>query len=301
MDPIMNLDAAKINIFKRLLTRNRQPWMRWGEHKLIKVAQRWTVPEAMAATPSRRQLRELDATCLVESTLALWHEIGGTFLGERVRKHVQADATTATTWESGFGVHCRETWHPIESLRTKTTYAILLAKRSKLRHYTPKNAHKNIYMIKKYLTPEERHFWWKLIHRLTSIRKTECKYKRDARNKQMPATCPLCPQTEESRQHYEYDCPHLSIFRQHIANLYNRQDFTQREWMLEATQPVEVMTYIAKARWVFHCERCQIDHKSRRRFQLKVVLDRTQRRMQLLLDMSSSESDPPPPAAHARP
>ena len=300
-DPVMNLDAAKINIFKRLITRNRQPWMCWVENKLTRVAQTWEVAEAMAATPSKRQLKALDDTCLVESTLAIWHEIGGTNIGERMVTHTLADTTTTTTWEPGFGVHHRGTWHPIERLKTGTSYAILLTRRSKLHNYTPKNAHKNIYIIKPYLTPEERHFWWKLTHRLTSIRKTESKYKRDDKNNLVSANCPLCPQDEETRQHYEYDCHKLSIFRQHIAHLYRRKDFTQREWMLEATQPIEIMITIAKARWVFHCERCQIDHKRRRRFQLKVVLDRTQRRMQLLHDMYRSSTDPPTPDAHPSP
>lgn len=37
-DPITILDAAKINVFKKLITRERQPWMRWIERELIRIA-----------------------------------------------------------------------------------------------------------------------------------------------------------------------------------------------------------------------------------------------------------------------
>ena len=47
-DPITILDAAKINMLKKLITRDRQPWMRWIERKLIKIADRWETEEAMA-------------------------------------------------------------------------------------------------------------------------------------------------------------------------------------------------------------------------------------------------------------
>ena len=33
-DRIMTIDAGKITILKRLITRNRQPWMRFIEYKL---------------------------------------------------------------------------------------------------------------------------------------------------------------------------------------------------------------------------------------------------------------------------
>ena len=54
-DPIMTIDATKINMLKKLVSRERQPWMRWIERKLIKVANKWEVEEAMAAKPSKKQ------------------------------------------------------------------------------------------------------------------------------------------------------------------------------------------------------------------------------------------------------
>ena len=278
-DPILTLDAAKITILKRLITRNRQPWMRWVERKLHRVAQRWGVEEAMAATPSKRQIKSLHTTCLVESTLALWHEIGGSKKPERMVATTHPDTSVTMEWESGFGVQHKDNWHTIEAIKTNTIYSILLEKRYKLKNYTPKEAHTNINKIKCYLTPEERHFWWKLTHKTVSIKKTESKYKRDKCDNLVSAECPLCHHQEETRIHYEYECLPLMRFRRHIAQLLGKQDLTYDEWMLEKTQGPEAMLLIAKARWAFHCERCNIDHKRRQRFNMEVVLTRTQRRV----------------------
>ena len=76
-DPLCALDAAKIRMFVDLMTKDRQPWMKWIERKLNRVAERWGVQEALAASPNKRQLKELRDDCIVESTLKIWFEIGG--------------------------------------------------------------------------------------------------------------------------------------------------------------------------------------------------------------------------------
>ena len=68
-DPTSALDATRVGILKKIITRDRQPWMRWCERKLTRVAKRWKTKEAMAATPSRKQLKELKDECLMESAL----------------------------------------------------------------------------------------------------------------------------------------------------------------------------------------------------------------------------------------
>ena len=42
-------------MLQKLITRDRQPWMRWIERKLIRVADIWEVEEAMAATPTKNK------------------------------------------------------------------------------------------------------------------------------------------------------------------------------------------------------------------------------------------------------
>ena len=145
--------------------------MQWVERKLIRVANIWGVPEAMAATPTKTQIQGLNKLCLVESTLALWHEIGGSKLPKRMVKTTIADNKTTKSWETGFRIQHKHQWHPIETLQTQTIYGTLLEKQTKLRKYTPKTAHKNLHKIKKYLTPEERNYWWKLTHKIISIKR----------------------------------------------------------------------------------------------------------------------------------
>ena len=62
--PITILYAIKINMLKKLITRDRQPWMRWIESKLIKIADRWETEEAMASNPTKIQQRGLKDECL---------------------------------------------------------------------------------------------------------------------------------------------------------------------------------------------------------------------------------------------
>ena len=85
-DPICALDAAKIRMLIGLLVKERQPWMKWVERKLHRVARRWGVREAMAAKPSKQQRRELKEECIVESTLKIWFEIGGKGGGKKKTK-----------------------------------------------------------------------------------------------------------------------------------------------------------------------------------------------------------------------
>ena len=58
-EPVCALDAAKIRMLVALMVKDRQPWMKWVERKLVRVEGRWGVREAMVATPNRKQLAVL--------------------------------------------------------------------------------------------------------------------------------------------------------------------------------------------------------------------------------------------------
>ena len=77
-DPIMTLEAAKIKMLQKPIAKDRQPWMWWIERKLTQVANLWKIPKAMAARPTCKQRKALKSTCLTESTLGIWFDIGGT-------------------------------------------------------------------------------------------------------------------------------------------------------------------------------------------------------------------------------
>ena len=72
------LDASKIRIIKNLLTKARQPWMKWVERKLNRVKNKWGVKGSIfGVNPKRKEKNELNNKCLVESSLKIWFEIKG--------------------------------------------------------------------------------------------------------------------------------------------------------------------------------------------------------------------------------
>ena len=184
-------------------------------------------------------------------------------------------------WESGFGIKKENTWVSLEKLTSKTIYDILIQKRNTIKAYTPNPAHEVIYKIEKYLTPEERNYWWHLNHNLVSVKKQESKYKRDAEGRLTQPTCTMCNKADETRDHYNNTCEQMIKFRQAVAQTTTKADFTEQEWSLKIdTKDPLVSVLIAKARCALHCERCNVDHKRRRRLNLKVVLNRTLQRME---------------------
>ena len=137
----------------------------------------------MASNPTKIQQRGLKDECLTESTLRTWLEIGGKKQEARyVEKHPRSEQKEQginIIWESGFGVENKGDWTPIERLKTKIAYEILTEKRNKTKDYIPNKAHKKVHKIQKYLTPEERNYWWRFNHKIISIKKTEIKFKRN--------------------------------------------------------------------------------------------------------------------------
>ena len=56
----------------------------------------------------------------------------------------------------------------------------------------------------------------------------------------------------------------------------------QQEWTLETNMEVTNKVMIAKARWIFHCERCKIDSGKRKRMNLTVGMQMLDRRMMIV-------------------
>ena len=40
-DPVIAIEARRISLLKKLISQDRQPWMKWAERKLTRIAQRW--------------------------------------------------------------------------------------------------------------------------------------------------------------------------------------------------------------------------------------------------------------------
>jgi hypothetical protein len=294
-DPIIALDSAKVSMLVRLMTRDRQPWMKWIERKLMRVAKRWGVEEAMAAKTKKKQRDGLKETCLVECTLKIWLEIGGTKREPR-EVEVERKGKKEMRRETGFGVEVGKEWIAIERLKSKHIYAILTEKRTKLKDYQPNKAHKHVNEIQKQLSADERDYWWRRTHKLISIKKTESKWKRDKHGVLVDSKCPVCKLEEEDREHYEYGCKVMEGLRERVARKAGRESsqISKEEWMLETEVEVGLRVLIAKARWIYHCERCKIDIGKRRRMNIEIVMQRLDRRMKIIAEADKQQKKPEP-------
>jgi hypothetical protein len=226
-EPICMMDAAKIRILVTLMTKDRQPWMKWIERKMARVAQRWGVQEVLEAKPSKKQRRELKEDCIVESTLKIWFEIGGKGGGDR-KEERQAAGERREVELSGLGMDMGAgEWTPIERINTRQVYDKLIAMRMKLKDYTAKNAHKNVKAIQEMLTADERNYWWRLTHIVTPIKKRESKWRKDKNGEAVRSTCPVCKEEEEDWDHYDYDCKEVKEMNKRVAERVGReQPFT---------------------------------------------------------------------------
>ena len=156
-EPVCALGAENIRMLADLMTKDRQPWMKWVERKLDK-ARRWGVREAMPAKPSKRQLKELKEDCIVESTLKIWFEIGGKGGGTQ-KEEKEETGETVDIDLSGMGVDEEKGgWTPIERLKTRHAYDRLIRTRMKLKNYKLRKAHKIVQGIQKQM---ERDYWWR--------------------------------------------------------------------------------------------------------------------------------------------
>ena len=279
-EPICMMDAAKIRILTSLMSKDRQPWMKWIERKMARVAKRWGVQEVLGAKPSKKQRRELKEDCIVESTLKIWFEIGGKG-GGKTKEERKEEGERREVELSGLGMDMEAgEWTPIERIKTRQVYDKLIAIRMKLKDYTAKNAHKNVKDIQKRLTADERNYWWRLTHRVTPIKKRESKWRKDKNGDAMRSTCPVCKEEEEDWDHYDYECKGVKEMNKRVAEKAGReQPYTREQWRLEEGLERTEMLNIAKARWVYHCERCKMDKGQRKRMNIQILMNRLERRL----------------------
>ena len=286
-EPLSALDAAKMRMLGNLMTKDRQPWMKWVERKLRRVAERWGVAEA--AKPSKKQVKELKEDCVVEDTLRIWFEIGGRG-GVAVKEKRKKKEEEIEVELSGLGIdNVDGDWIPIERMKMRKAYDKLIQKRMKMKNYTPKEAHRNIHAIQKTMTAVERDYWWRLTHRTIQTKKRESKWKKDERGEEIKSTCPVCKAEEEDWDHYDYECQGVREMNAKVAERAGReQAFSKEEWRLEKEgMERKEMMIVAKARWIYHCERVKMDKKKRKRMNTTTLMNRLNRRMKIVAEQNS--------------
>jgi hypothetical protein len=97
------------------------------------------------------------------------------------------------------------------------------------------------------------------------------------------STCPVCKEEEEDWEHYDYECKWMQEMNKKVpARVERDQPFSKEEWRLEEEKMSEIeMLMVAKARWIYHCERCKIDMKQRKRIDITLLMNRLTRRMKI--------------------
>jgi hypothetical protein len=265
IDPDCMIDATKIMLLKRWNNKNKQPWKKWITRRMNKKKHEWNVDESeniLGITPTRKMMKELRDDTLTEKIMKIWYEIGGTTRNkhntkqngnsteDRIMNHLvemTMKQTEPRTYErmmkkreegeKEIGIEIDGGWRAIDGIRTKEIYAILIDKRLKLNDYTPKQAHTNIKLINKKLTPKERDFWWKHTHKLISIRKIEHKWRKNEDGSMMTDKCAMCMMEIEDRHHYEYGCKMNEKWREHVMKYVNERkgeeeenDTTNEKW-----------------------------------------------------------------------
>ncbi len=72
------------------------------------------------------------------------------------------------------------------------------------------------------------------------------------------STCPVCKEEEEDWEHYDYECnPQKSGGPGGARSPFRKEKL----WLEEEKISEREMLMLAKARWIYHCERCNIDMK----------------------------------------
>lgn len=77
----------------------------------------------------------------------------------------------------------------------------------------------------------------------------------------------------------------MTTFRNNIARITGKKNFTKQEWNLKKEGETEqIAIIIPKALWTFHFEQCKVDHRNRRRIKHRVIIERTMNCMEILKD-----------------
>jgi hypothetical protein len=96
--------------------------------------------------------------------------------------------------------------------------------------------------------------------------------------------CPVCKAEEEDWDHYDYECRGVKEMNRRVAESLGRaHPFSRNEWSLEEEgMEKKVMLNIAKARWIYHCERVKMDKRQRKRLNTTTLMNRLNRQMMIV-------------------
>jgi hypothetical protein len=213
------------------------------------------------------------------------------------------EAVSKMQKQPGFDIKGKFT--SLEKTESRIVYKrIMTARRStwnKQYRVTKEDIRSNRAMLegKKHLSAKERDYWWRLAHGRVSLKAHESKW-RVENGVRVSALCPVCKKEPETKRHYDFECEGLQCFIGQLGEIYE-QCKTEKEqawkplskdmWCLSVdsvmSETLEML--VAKARWLYHKERCNIMHKSRRMLDTGVLLEKTRVVMQRWLNLKQKK------------
>ena len=117
---------------------------------------------------------------------------------------------------------------------------------------------------------------------MTPIKKRESKWKKEKNGEAVTSMCPVCDEEEESWEHYDYECKGAKQMNERIAGRLGRDRFSREKWDLEKEEmETNGIVSIATARCIYHCERCEMDTKRKKRLNIQTLMNRWNRRMSI--------------------
>ena len=92
----------------------------------------------------------------------------------------------------------------------------------------------------------------------------------------------------EDWDHYDYECRGVREMNKRVAESVGRElAFSRSEWSLEEEGMERgAMITIAKARWIYHCERVKMDMKKTKRLNIETLMNRLNRRMTIVATLT---------------
>ena len=204
---------------------------------------------------------------------------------ERIEREEQEEAKEREAIDE-IGMEVEGGWMKLEWIETKQIYAKLKeARYGEMKEQDKKTNHGTTTLYDR-LHPNERQFWWRCAHRIIQTNSMKAKWLADENGKMNTNRCPMCKTDKETWSHMEYECKALQTFMKELEYVYDEymkdrekcEQWTKPtvdEWRLEEKKMnSDKMYVIAKARWIYHGERCKMMKKGRKRVDIDVVMDK---------------------------
>ena len=276
-------------LLKELQKKADQPWTKWLRRKENRLRRRWAVQDIYQGGVPKKKIKELKETCVFESAIRVWHELGGT-----VRR---ADGEDKRVVQIG------DTQIELEGTTNRMVYWELIRRRFGDIKEKEKKVNHAMTTIKKILTPQQRQFWWRIAHKKFQTNNRAHKWKVDQVRGRAAEQCSVCKGPKENWAHMEYDCDGVQKWIEKLGTIYEQYTRGKEaaswtkpdraEWRLEESKEMDEdkMIVIAIARWLYHKERSALVHRQRRRLDIDRLAERAEEELLFIREKRRKEQE----------